>query len=356
MVITETETSNINFISQNQPDSPAGSPLASPYIFDGSHEQPKISVTLPEGLVLSTADQRYFDDIQESLKRVNLMQEKASREMIMNLCDNHSRTIEHHPTNSPHNLQSELWYDFKDAVDEAYNQATYLPYAITKRPKAKEQQPSNSTKEEQPSNSTKEEQPSNSTKEEQPSNLTKEEQPSNSTNGSLRKRFAPAILYVLKEILAALLFLVLLMIDVCGNNTQQSLITLSFEIMFSAAYGGIHLAAWSSIFPTSSEQIIWRVACLVIMSSVPALFLLLVCGTAAGHATKRLTTKKTRSAPIAKFIKTSAWVFVTATILATVLLVVSSRCFVFVESFISLRTAPIGVYWTPAWIEMLPHL
>jgi hypothetical protein len=33
-----------------------------------------------------------------------------------------------------------------------------------------------------------------------------------------------------------------------------------------------------------------------------------------------------------------------------------SRFFIVVESFISLRHVPIGVYATPAWIQTLPHL
>jgi hypothetical protein len=32
------------------------------------------------------------------------------------------------------------------------------------------------------------------------------------------------------------------------------------------------------------------------------------------------------------------------------------RIYLVVESFISLRSVPIGVYWTPSWLQMIPHL
>jgi len=32
-----------------------------------------------------------------------------------------------------------------------------------------------------------------------------------------------------------------------------------------------------------------------------------------------------------------------------------ARIFIVVESFIGLRRVPIGVYWTPAWLQMIPH-
>ncbi|KAK3936520.1 hypothetical protein QBC46DRAFT_419077 [Diplogelasinospora grovesii] len=33
-----------------------------------------------------------------------------------------------------------------------------------------------------------------------------------------------------------------------------------------------------------------------------------------------------------------------------------ARTYQIVESFVSLRSVPIGVFWTPSWIQMLPHI
>ncbi|KAK0619403.1 hypothetical protein B0T14DRAFT_431559 [Immersiella caudata] len=33
-----------------------------------------------------------------------------------------------------------------------------------------------------------------------------------------------------------------------------------------------------------------------------------------------------------------------------------ARTYLVVESFVSLRAEPVGVFWTPAWLQMIPHL
>ncbi|KAK3370431.1 hypothetical protein B0H63DRAFT_486991 [Podospora didyma] len=33
-----------------------------------------------------------------------------------------------------------------------------------------------------------------------------------------------------------------------------------------------------------------------------------------------------------------------------------ARVFLVIESFISLRAQPIGVFWTPSWLDMIPHV
>lgn len=312
------ESIDVKSFSHNQLDTAAGSQPASRNTFYGHHEQSRILVTLPTVSKLSETDQNLFDHIQQRLTQVDSSQKSALRDMIEDLRINPPDIKEHQPSNSRHNFRSRLWDDVKREVEKAFAAETYPPSAIST-----------------------------------PSN-TKESQPLDSTDGSLDEQSMLEFLHIFMEIAVALFFPAILMIHSCEDNTR--LITIIYEIMFSAAYGGIHLAAWSSVFPTSTEQIIWRVACMIIISSLPVLLLLLLCGKAAKHVTKTLTTKMRWLSPVAEFIETSGRVLFIATTLAATLLVISSRCFVFIESFISLRTSPIGVYWTPAWIQMLPHL
>jgi len=42
--------------------------------------------------------------------------------------------------------------------------------------------------------------------------------------------------------------------------------------------------------------------------------------------------------------------------LLAILIYSLARAYIIVESFISLRRVPIGVYWTPAWLQMIPHV
>ncbi|KAK3902098.1 hypothetical protein C8A05DRAFT_34225 [Staphylotrichum tortipilum] len=41
---------------------------------------------------------------------------------------------------------------------------------------------------------------------------------------------------------------------------------------------------------------------------------------------------------------------------AIVLVFIVCRLYLVVEAFVSLRAVPIGVYWTPPWIQMIPHV
>ncbi|KAK3375648.1 hypothetical protein B0T24DRAFT_664804 [Lasiosphaeria ovina] len=42
--------------------------------------------------------------------------------------------------------------------------------------------------------------------------------------------------------------------------------------------------------------------------------------------------------------------------LLAIVLYLAARAFLVVQSFLSLRRVPIGVYWSPAWLQMIPHL
>lgn len=97
-------------------------------------------------------------------------------------------------------------------------------------------------------------------------------------------------------------------------------------------YGGVHLSAWNFEFPTKTERLLWKIACFDIMATVPLLLLSCVIWT--------LLCKS-----FAKFLLYPCLLFYAL-----------SRFYLVVESFVSLRSVPIGVYWTPSWLQMLPHI
>lgn len=115
-------------------------------------------------------------------------------------------------------------------------------------------------------------------------------------------------------------------------------------------YGGIHLTAWAFDFPTSVERIIWRVCCIDIMATLVSIFAITFALWMFEKSMDKLI----------------CWVFGRWNVLdgaiwynalyVMIFIYAVSRIFIVVESFISLRHVPIGVYATPAWIQMLPHL
>jgi hypothetical protein len=115
-------------------------------------------------------------------------------------------------------------------------------------------------------------------------------------------------------------------------------------------YGSIHLAAWNFEFLTQVERIMWRVACLTIASGV------FVCITLSFAITLSIDLLEGRNrfvSWLADFLDTSFPYLVFCGESVTFL---SSRLFVIVESFISVRRLPLGIFITVEWSDYIPHL
>jgi hypothetical protein len=126
----------------------------------------------------------------------------------------------------------------------------------------------------------------------------------------------------------------------------NSKILLALLLVLPAAYGGIHLIVSNFEFPSNAERLFWKIASINIIATMPAFFLL----TFIGSRVSRLFFSYDS-------IGENAWAMVYKFPGHVLLFVyVVARSFLVVESFISLRAVPIGVYWTPSWLQMLPHV
>ena len=106
-------------------------------------------------------------------------------------------------------------------------------------------------------------------------------------------------------------------------------------IMVGIFYGGVHLWAWDFRFPTQLESILWKVACFVaILTPASVEISLKIIGILTGT---KYRLPWMAYGPI-------------------VLVFLSSRMFLVVESFISLRHVPIGVYAAVPWVQNIPHV
>ncbi|KAF2819771.1 hypothetical protein CC86DRAFT_362044 [Ophiobolus disseminans] len=118
--------------------------------------------------------------------------------------------------------------------------------------------------------------------------------------------------------------------------------------------GAIHLAAWNSGFATPLERIAWRVCSLVIMVSMPALWIgnrvvirTIQCQwTIKSHSWDDLDNKHGLL-----WLK-RPWVGI-CTILPV--LYGLARLYLVAEVFVGLRAAPKGIYKTPEWTDFIPH-
>ncbi|KAK7932000.1 hypothetical protein PG985_002712 [Apiospora marii] len=140
-----------------------------------------------------------------------------------------------------------------------------------------------------------------------------------------------------------------------GNTTAEGTpLNLYMQLLFGqrlsvilllflpALYGGIHLSAWNAMFGTNAETTLWRCSAILIMAGHP-----LFCALA--FSLGKLMEFRKRD----NYLDTGILVFCMWCLLLSY---VAARVYIVAEAFISLYAVPIGVYWTPDWVEMLPHL
>ena len=150
-------------------------------------------------------------------------------------------------------------------------------------------------------------------------------------------------------------------ISVLGDTIYSLLYLLRFFVPLTAAYGGIHLSAWNFEFPSRVESVIWRTACFIIIGSSPALLIIPSWETLyyyfdytsdGPRPIDRNALKSMGFKSIKALTKMAGYGFASLLLLCYA----ASRIYLVVESFISLRHVPIGVYAAVPWVENIPHV
>ncbi|KAK4205012.1 hypothetical protein QBC40DRAFT_325615 [Triangularia verruculosa] len=115
-------------------------------------------------------------------------------------------------------------------------------------------------------------------------------------------------------------------------------------LVLPAFYGGVHLSAWKYNFPSTIEAQWWRISCFVVIGGVlvwPCLSCVVVPFVA-------ILTRCQDDKMLDVAVSVTGLIFVLVNIFC--------RLFLLLDSFIALRASPVGVYLTPPWLQMLPHL
>ena len=116
-------------------------------------------------------------------------------------------------------------------------------------------------------------------------------------------------------------------------------------VLISIAYGGLHLSAWNFDFPTWGERLGWIISCLIVLF-----------GPTAGLLTAYLVTQFKAWLHLEHDEKwhevyKQSWRYAQWGHVAMVLL---CRSFLIIESFVSLRRVPLGVYEEVPWTRYIP--
>lgn len=129
------------------------------------------------------------------------------------------------------------------------------------------------------------------------------------------------------------------------DNTGVLLFFIVF-VLVQAAYAGAHLGALSIMFPSQKERLLWKISCYILFVST------VLCGIAIFP--QYISSIIYLGDYFSKFADGFAgWIFK-----FVVPVILCARAYIVVESFISLRHVPVGVYQTPQGniMDYVPHL
>ncbi|KAE8385390.1 hypothetical protein BDV23DRAFT_18963 [Aspergillus alliaceus] len=118
------------------------------------------------------------------------------------------------------------------------------------------------------------------------------------------------------------------------------------HILFNVLYGGSHLAAWNSAFPTTPERWLWR-GCALYLTTLPFWAILWI-----------LWWRGVKSRlKILYLIRNGSIDIIAASLFFTVLVCYTlARCYFLVEALIGLRRLPSTAFDIVHWTSFLPHV
>jgi hypothetical protein len=137
---------------------------------------------------------------------------------------------------------------------------------------------------------------------------------------------------------------------------------LGVQVVLCAVYGGVHLSTWNFDFPTPIEQKLWRIACILTVAGSPLTPWFFSWSEQVFHEESFIEGTIAMITGVFEEFRGSGsfWggcsqlLHCFAVLFSPLLL--ASRLFLVVESFISLRDVPSGVYVTVPWAQYIPHI
>ena len=129
-----------------------------------------------------------------------------------------------------------------------------------------------------------------------------------------------------------------------------------FGNIFTVAYLGIHLAGWNFVFPSVTEQILWRISGLILLGVTVLYLLATAFGTVmASRLAKAFFDNDEVTTLLGLVNLQPRW----AAILIHLPVIAAysfARCYIIIEGFVNLRALPITAFDSVNWANYMPHL
>jgi hypothetical protein len=117
----------------------------------------------------------------------------------------------------------------------------------------------------------------------------------------------------------------------------------------TSVYGGIHMTAWNYNFPSTVERWLWRSSACTLL--IPVAWAWVSC-----RVVLRMMRRYDRSYGSSGIGSRLGWSSAILYVTLVFVVVAFARLFILFESFISLRSVPIGVYAAVPWANFIPHI
>lgn len=118
-----------------------------------------------------------------------------------------------------------------------------------------------------------------------------------------------------------------------------------FLSVISLLFGAVYVAGWNISFPTHTEQIIWRV-CTVMLLSLVVAFWAVDAGEGLYRRKKHVPGSQKVAVPPVKMVLYAV----------IAVIYVTTRLYILVEPFVCLRSLPATAFETVQWSSFIPHL
>jgi hypothetical protein len=122
-----------------------------------------------------------------------------------------------------------------------------------------------------------------------------------------------------------------------------------------SAYAGVHLIAWHNAFPSVAETFVWRVSCLIIVSSLVVFLTILTGSLVSNSYHDRFPVKDHPGGPQSIALRDQLIILFLLLLVIYAVLYVAARAYLVAESFRCLGYMPVEVYKEPEWSKYFPH-
>jgi hypothetical protein len=111
-------------------------------------------------------------------------------------------------------------------------------------------------------------------------------------------------------------------------------------------YGGVHLAAWHTIFKTRIEECFWKISAISLTASGPL-------GVCAIFLVRSWKIEWEADMSIGRFLLTALLMFILPAVIAVY---VVARVYLIAESFINLMFLDESIFFVSNWLQYFPHI